>query len=219
MATTTDPRYPTGVAPTAAEREEAPGLEVLRRTLQVLFAVSLAVTTVLVLAVVPMWLAFIPTLVAILCYLGLGAIARAQHRRWLARHAAPRGEGRIVGARVVAGGAPSDATDEGDVTADEPRPVAAASLAPGVTAAGATEPAGRAAWFTPPQRAGLRVGLEILGIVLVLGLILAGALFRLPMFAAGAVIVLLFMALFGLPVWLASVEDAAEEKKLHPGRR
>ncbi|MCO5166292.1 MAG: hypothetical protein M9894_08010 [Planctomycetes bacterium] len=211
------------IPPTAEEREEAPALEGLRQVLRVVLVISLALTAVL--AVFPLLgTLLLPAVFAALAYAGLMLVTWVERRRWQGRHAAPAPRHGEVGFHVVAGDESTATDDRGDATVDhegvarragattEPLPPVGAAV-PGPGPALEEGEVGRAELFTAPQRAGIKVIGRIAAIILVMALALAAAVFNPQLLGVGAVIVVAYMALFGMPVWLASVEDAAEEKK------
>lgn len=209
------------VHPISEERDEAPGYEAVRQVLRVLFVISIAATAVL--AVFPVFgMLLLPALFAVLCYVGLMLVTWAERRRWRAHHGGDRSHGE-VGSRVVTGGqAARGEFDTGDATVDHearrtgipPANVAGAVVAPGYPA----QPAdlGTNDMLTEPQRAGAKVLLRIVAVVFVVAMVVGAALFDLRLLGVGAVLVFAYMALFGMPVWLASMEDAAEEEKSNP---
>lgn len=216
-------RPPVGQVPsTTEEREEAPALEGLRQVLRVVLVISLALTAVL--AVLPLLgTLLLPAVFAALAYTGLMLVTWVERRRWRSRHAAPARHG-AVGFHVVTGDESTSTHDRGDATADHegvarPRavgpaqpPLGAAVPGPGPSLRDDTE-AGRAEILTSPQRAGMRVIVRIAAVILVMALALVAAVFQPRLLGVGVVLVFAYMALFGMPVWLASVEDAAEAKK------
>ncbi|MBX3466723.1 MAG: hypothetical protein KF878_07485 [Planctomycetes bacterium] len=213
------------VPPTSEEREEAPALEGLRQVLRVVLVISLALTAVL--AVFPLLgTLLLPAVFAALAYAGLMFVTWVERRRWRSRHAAPAPSHGAVGFHVVAGDESTATHDRGDATVDHegvayPRgagttaplpPVGAAVPGPGPGLEDDVEP-GRAELLTSPQRAGMRVIVRIAAVILVMALALVAAVFQPRLLGVGVVLVFAYMALFGMPVWLASVEDAAEAKK------
>jgi hypothetical protein len=87
------------------------------------------------------------------------------------------------------------------------------------------KPAGQgAAEVTAPAprwtgRAASRQTWRILGILAVLAVLVAGAVFDRRVLLIGAIVAFAFMALLGLPVWLAAAAQAAEDKAAERGRR
>lgn len=207
------------IHPVDEEREEAPGYEAVRQVLRVLLVLSVAATAVL--AVFPVFgMLLLPALFAVLCYVGLMLVTWAERRRWRARHGAVTGRHDEVGYRVVTGGqATRDQVDTGDATTDHearsagipPAHVAGAVVSPGYPTA--PDDLGTSDMLTSPQRAGAKVLLRIVAVVFVVAMIVVAALFDVRLLGVGAVIVFAYMALFGLPVWLASMEDAVEDEK------
>lgn len=226
-------RPPTGdvdgrAPPEVEERDEAPGYEALRQILRVVLVVSLALTAIL--AVFPVFgMLLLPALFAALAYVGLMIVSRLERQRWKARHPAEPAA-HEVGLRVVTGGAAPRGVDRGDATVDQE--VAAVGAAParvaGAMSHGAAAPpldegaAGSAELFTSPQRAGGRALLKISAVILVMAAGLIAAFFDWRLLGVEAVLIVAYMALFGMPVWLASAQDAAEaekERRLRLGRR
>jgi hypothetical protein len=61
-------------------------------------------------------------------------------------------------------------------------------------------------------RAASRQTWQVLGVLAVLAVLVAGAVFDPRLLVVGAIGVFAYMALFGLPVWLAAAAQAAEDK-------
>lgn len=190
------------------ERGEQPSLEGLRLVLRIVIALSLAATVIL--AVIPVFgtLGLLSILVAALAYGGLMLVTRVEHRRWLARHGDRPDASREVGFRVVTGGESGGAVDRGDATADQE--LRRSTVAPVETP---RDEVGSKEMFSAPQRAGVKVLLRIAVIVGVLAVAVAAMVFDWQYLGVGLLLALAFMMLFGFPVWLASIEDAAEAKK------
>ena len=58
-----------------------------------------------------------------------------------------------------------------------------------------------------------RIWLKIATVIVVMAAAVAAAVFDWRLLGVGAVLAVADMALFGMPVWIASVEQAAEEEK------
>lgn len=211
-------RPPTGqIPPSVEEREEAPGYEALRQILRVVLVVSLALTAIL--AVFPLFgTLLLPALFACLAYVGLMIVSRLEHRKWKAQHPRPDAS-REVGFRVVTGGASSRQVERSDATdASEPgvppaRVAGAMSPTYAPRVAHESDDGGEAEMLSSPQRAGVTVALKIATVIVVMAAAVAAAIFDWRLLGVGAVLAVAYMALFGMPVWIASVEDAAEQEK------
>lgn len=209
-------RPPTGgqIPPSVEERDEAPGYEALRQILRVVLVVSLVLTAIL--AVFPLFgTLFLPAIFAALAYVGLMIVSRLEHRKWKGNHPAPASS-REVGFRVVTGGASSRHVERSDATGESepgvPPARVAGAMSPGAPALDPGD-AGSAEMFSSPQRAGAAVALKIATVIVVMAAAIVGAVFDWRLLGVGAVLAVAYMALVGMPVWLASVEDAAEEEK------
>ncbi len=204
------------VPPEVEERDEAPGYEALRNILRVVLVLSLAATAVL--AVFPVFgMLLLPAMFAGLAYVGLMIVSRLERQRWKARHPEPRS--REVGFRVVTGGASSQQVERSDATAEQELGPPPARVAGAMSAPYAPRPAhesddgGTEEMFTSPQRAGATAALKIATVIVVMAAAVAAAVFDWRLLGVGAVLAVAYMALFGMPVWVASVEQAAEEEK------
>lgn len=215
MATVAHRPPPGQIPPELEEREEAPGYEALRQILRVVLVLSLALTAIL--SVFPVFgMLLLPALFAALAYVGLMIVSGLEHHRWRTHHEQPTAS-REVGFRVVTGGASSREVERSEATGEYEPGVPPARVA-GAMSAGAApglEPgeAGSDEVFTSPQRAGVTVALRIATVIVVMAAAIAAAIFDWRLLGVGAVLAVAYMALFGMPVWLASVEDAAEEEK------
>src|SRR5690606_26301825 len=201
------------IPPESAERDEAPGYEALRQILRVVLVVSLAATAIL--AVFPIFgTLLLPALFAALAYVGLMIVSRLEHRRYKSQHPAPAAS-REVGFRVVTGGDSSQRVERSDATADDgpgvPPARVAGAMSPGAARPLETGEIGTDEVFTAPQRAGATVALKIATVIVVMAAAVAAAVFDWRLLGVGAVLAVAYMALFGMPVWVASVQDAAEE--------
>lgn len=64
-------------------------------------------------------------------------------------------------------------------------------------------------------RAGSRVLMTIVVVLAMVAVAVAAAVVDWRLLGIGAVLAFAVMALFGLPVWLASAKDAADDEKAH----
>lgn len=197
------------IPPESAEREEAPGYEALRQILRVVLVLSLALTAIL--SLFPVFgMLLLPALFAALAYVGLMIISWLEHRRYQAHHPAPA-DSREVGFRVVTGGASSQEVERNEATVHhEP---GARGAAPEAAPPFEEGEVGTDEVFTGPQRAGATPALKIATVIVFVAAAVAAAIFDWRLLGVGAVLAVAYMALFGMPVWIASVQDAAEEEK------
>lgn len=214
MATVAHRPPPGHIPPEIEEREEAPGYEALRQILRVVLVLSLALTAIL--SVFPVFgMLLLPALFAALAYVGLMTISWLEHHRWRTHHPTPT-PSREVGFRVVTGGASSREVERSEATGEYEPGVPPSRVAGAMSAAPPSLEAGEAGsgdMFTSPQRAGATVALRIGGVIVFMAAAIVAAVFDWRLLGVGAVLAVAYMALFGMPVWLASVEDAAEEEK------